>query len=206
MGYERHHMINCKKIFLLFLTLSTLLRAEFVILDQGYTVISGPIADTMITYSDIFEKAGLDGKLIPLDMQINMEIIRQEAIVDKMPLDDTAADKYIANIQKVHNLSNEDLDNLAAECNRTLPEVKQLLSAQHTYEFVLWHKYKSHLVPTDQQVEDYCKEHPEIEAGYCVIQVAFVDYTQENEQEVRDKIDEIISGKIEESSIMSWSD
>ena len=199
-------MIDYKKIFLQFLTLSASLQAEFMILDQGHTVISGPVADTMITYCDIFEKTSLEGKLIPLEQQVNMEIIRQEVIVDKMPLDDTAADKYIANIQKVHNLSTEDLEDLANQCNRTLPEVKQLLGSQYTYDFFLYHKFRAHLVPTDQAVEEYCKEHPEIEAGYCSIQVAFAEYTPDSKKEVRSIIDDVISGKVKDSSIISWSD
>jgi len=199
-------MINHKKIFIMFLTLSARMQTEFVILDQGHTVISGPVADTMITHCDVFEKLSLEGKIVPLDHQINMEIIRQDVIVDKMPLDDTAADKYIANIQKVHNLSTDDLENLADQCHRTLTEVKQQLSLQYTYDFFLYHKFRAHLVPTDQDVEKYCEEHPETETGYCTIQVAFVDYTQETKAEVREKIDTMIANKVQDSSLLSWSD
>ena len=188
------------------ITLSAFMQAEFVILDQGHTVISGPVADTMITHCDVYEKLSLEGKSIPLDHQINMEIIRQDVIVDKMPLDDTAADKYIENIKKVHNLSTEDLEDLADQCHRTFLEVKQLLGSQYTYDFFLYHKFRSHLVPTDQQVEEYCKAHPEIESGYCAIQVAFVEYTEANKVEVKAKIDEMIASKNEDSSMISWSD
>jgi len=197
-------MIDYKTI--LFLALPVFIQAEFMILDQGHTIVSGPVGDTMITHCDIFEKTSLEGKLIPLEQQINMEIIRQEVIADKMPLDDTAADKYIANIQKMHNLTTEDMEDLALQCNRTLPEVKQLLNAQYTYDFFLYHKFRAHLVPTDQAVEEYCKEHPEIEPGYCVIQVAFADYAKDTKQRIRDTIDEIVSGKIEDTSVITWSD
>lgn len=199
-------MLHNKKIFTIFLTLSAFVQAEFMILDQGHTVISGPVADVMITHCDVFQKLSLEGKIIPLDHIINRLIIEQEVKVDKMPLDDSAADKYIANIQKVHNLSTEDLENLADQCNKTLLEVKQELSSQYTYDFFLYHKFRAHLVPTDQAVEEYCKEHPETESGYCTIQVAFVEYTKEKKAEVKAKIDAMIADKIVDNSMVSWSD
>lgn len=199
-------MLNYKKIFIIFLTLPAIMRAEFMILDQGHTVISGPVSDTMITHCDIFYKTGLDGKLISVDEQINREIIRQVVIDEKMPLDDTAADKYIANIQKAHNLSIEDLENLAEQCHRTLAEVKQVLSSQYSYDFFLYHKFRAHLVPTDQAIEEYCQLYPEVQPGYCTILVAFVDYVVDNKKEVADKINDLIAGNIQDTSIVSWSD
>ena len=198
-------MINYKKTFLLFLTLSASLQADFLLFDQGHAVVSGPVRDTMITHCDIYEKRNLDGSSSTLDEIINREIIQQTVINEKMPIDDSAPDKYIANIQKVHNLSNEDLEDLAEQCGITLVELKQLLGAQYTYDFFLYHKFRAHLVPTDQQVEEYCKEHPEIEAGYCTIQVAFAEYTTENKADVSAKIDDVISGKVADSFV-SWSD
>ena len=199
-------MVDYKKTLMILLTLPALLQAKFELFDLGHTVVSGPVGDVMITYCDVHEKTSLDGKLIPVDDQINMIIIEQEVKESKMPIDDTAPDKYIANIQKDHNLTDEDLADLAAQCGRTLPEVKQLLGSQYMRDFFLYHKFRSHLVPTDQAVEEYCNEHPEIEPGYCVIQVAFVDYTGTNKDEVRTKIDDSISGKIKDSSLISWSD
>ncbi|MBV8660926.1 MAG: hypothetical protein JO129_02165 [Candidatus Dependentiae bacterium] len=203
-------MFDCKKIsllrkFLFFITLSATMQAEFMLLDQGAFVVSGPVGNTMITYSDVFDKLNLDGTLLPLDHQIKMEIIRQEVISDKMPLDDTAADKYLANIQKANNLSIDDLEELASQCHRTFSELKQLLTLQYTYDFFLYHKFRAHLVPSDQDVENYCNENPEVEAGYCIIQVAFVEFKADNKEEVHEKIDAIVAGTISDNSI-EWSD
>ena len=198
-------MLDYKKIILFFLTLPAISRAEFMLLDQGIMVISGPVANTIITHSDVFDKLNLDGTPISLEHQIKMEIIRQEVIADKMPMDETAADKYLANIQKTNNLSLDDLEELAGQCRRTFFELKQLLTLQYTYDFFLYHKFRAHLVPSDQDVVDYCDEHPDIEPGHCVIQVAFVDFSTDNKQEVTDKLQGIIAGSISDSSI-EWSD
>lgn len=199
-------MVDYKKIFIIFLTLSASSQAEFQLFDQGHTVISGPVGDVMITYCDVYEKRNLDGRLIPLKDQIALIIIAQEVQLEKMPVDDSATEKYIANIKKDHNLTDDDLEDLAVQCGRTLAEVKQLLSSQYMRDFFLYHKFRSHLVPTDQQVEEYCKEHPEIESGYCSIQVAFVDYTPDHKDEVLQIINDVMSGTVKDSSIVSWSD
>ena len=189
-------MLDYKKIILFFLTLPAISRAEFMLLDQGIMVISGPVANTIITHSDVFDKLNLDGTPISLEHQIKMEIIRQEVIADKMPMDETAADKYLANIQKTNNLSLDDLEELAGQCRRTFFELKQLLTLQYTYDFFLYHKFRAHLVPSDQDVIDYCNEHPDVEPGHCVIQVAFVDFTEDNKEQVADKLQGIIVGSV----------
>jgi len=198
-------MIDYKKIIIFFITLSAPLRAEFMLLDQGVTVVSGPVANTIITHSDVYDKLNLDGSMISLDHQIKNEIIRQEVLESNMPIDENIADKHLANIQKINNLSHDDLERLAGECYRTFLELKQLLNLQYIYDFFLYHKFRAHLVPTDQDVQDYCDENPEIEPGYCLIEVAFVDFDQDNKKEVKDKLDGIIAGAISDHAI-SWSD
>ncbi|MGZ6255300.1 MAG: hypothetical protein ACXWL5_04890 [Candidatus Chromulinivorax sp.] len=185
----------------IFITLFTSLWAEFEIFDQGVVV----VGNTMITYTDVHDKLDLDGTKIPLDRQIKMEIINQQIIADKMPLDATAADKYLANIQKMNNMTLEDLDDLAMQCHRTFPELKQLLHLRYAYDFFLYHKFRAHLVPSDQDVQDYCDENPLVEPGYCTIQVAFVDFTSENKEQVLEKVQGIIAGKVSVTAV-DWSD
>lgn len=198
-------MLDYKKIAVFFLTLPAFLQAEFMLLDQGIVVVSGPVGNTMITHTDVADKLNMDGTPIPLQHLMKMEIIRQEVIADKMPIDDTAADKYLANIQKTNNLSLDDLEELAGQCKRTFAELKQLLSLQYTYDFFLYHKFRAHLVPSDQDVEEFCANNPDIEPGHCVIEVAFVEFTPVNKDEVAEKISAIMAGSIADTSI-EWSD
>lgn len=198
-------MIDRKKIVLLFFALPGFIQAEFMLLDQGVVVVSGPAANTMITHTDVFNKLNMDGTKIPLSHQIKMEVIRQQVAADKMPIDETAADKYLASIQKANNLTLDDLEALAGECYRTFFELKHLLGLQYTYDFFLYHKFRAHLVPSDQDVEDFCKENPEVEPGHCVIQVAFVDFTTANKEDVLDKLQAVVADNISDSSI-EWSD
>lgn len=198
-------MIDRKKIVTLLFSLPVFIQAEFMLLDQGVVVVSGPIANTMITHTDVFNKLNTDGSKIPLPHQIKLEVIRQQVAAEKMPIDETAADKYLASIQKTNNLSLDDLENLAGECYRTFFELKQLLGLQYTYDFFLYHKFRAHLVPSDQDVEDYCHENPEIQSAHCAIQVAFVDFSLSNKTEVLEKLTAIIAGTISDTTI-EWSD
>ena len=59
-----------------------------------------------------------------------MEVVRQEVVADKMPVDETAADKYLASVQKNNNMSLEDIEDLAQQLGRSLFELKQLLTLQ----------------------------------------------------------------------------
>jgi hypothetical protein len=191
--------------FLFFITLSAFVQAEFMLLDQGVMVISGPVANTMITHSDVFEKLNLDGTPIPLERLVKMEVIQQEVIDTKMPYDETAAEKYLASIQKNNNLSLDDLEDLAGQCRRTLTELKQLLTLQYVYDFFLYQKFRAHLVPSDQDVQDYCDQNPDVQPGHCIIQVAFVDFSTTNKSQVADKIAGIVAGTINDETL-SWSD
>ncbi len=187
------------------LTLSVAsLQAEFKLLDQGAVVIIGNAGNTMITMSDVDEKLNLDGSKIPLQQQIKMEVVRQEVVANKMPIDENTSEKYLDNVRKVNNLTVEDLDNLALQCYRTLSEVKHLLNLQYVYDYFLYHKFRSHLVPTDQEVEEYHKKNPEVQPGYCVVEIAFVSF-EDDKKEVREKIDNLIAGVISDD-IVSWSD
>lgn len=199
-------MVDYKKIFILFLTLPAYMQAEFMLFDHGHTVVSGPVADVMITHCDVYEKRSLDGKHVSLKDRIDMIIIEQEIKESKMPIDETAPEKYIANIKKEHNLTDEDLEELAGQCGCTLLEVKQLLGAQYMRDFLLWHKFRAHLVPTDQAIEEYCNEHPEVEPGFCSILVAFVDYTDDTKEEIHTIIDDVVAAKIDTNDLISWSD
>lgn len=199
-------MVDYKKICTVsLLTLFATTQAEFTLFDQGVVVISGPVANTMVTHSDVFEKTDLYGVKMLLKKLIEYEVIRQEVMDTKMPYDESATEKYIANIQKVNNLSLSDLEDLAAQSGRTLYELKQLLTSQYLYDFFLYHKFRTHLVPTDQDVQDYFDNNPDVQPGHCVIQVAFVDFDDNNKNQVSAKIDGILAGKISDESI-SWSD
>jgi len=197
-------MIKLQKLLLFLITLPASLQAEFLLLDQGLKVISGPVGNTIITHSDVYQKLSLDGKVISLQDQIETEVIRQQVVADKMPLDDTAADKYLDNVQKTNNLTVEDLEELANQCYRTFAELKQQLSLNYIRDFFLHHKFRSHLVPTDQEVEEYCVSNPEIEPGYCVMQVSQIPFGADKKA-VSEKVKGIQSGLIDRTTI-SWSD
>lgn len=188
-------MIMIRKIGFILGLLPVFMQAAPQLLDQGVVLVSGPVANTVITHSDLHDKRSLDGTLIPQEQQVKMEVIRQKVIEEKMPVDDTAAEKYLANMKKNHDLSFEAIVEIAAELGRTVVELKELLNMQYLYDFFLHHKFRAHLVPTDEQIEEYCEKYPQYEAGWYKIVIASVDFNEENKQEVRKNIADITSGK-----------
>lgn len=183
------------KIILGLLALPVFIQAEPILIDQGLVVVSGPVANTMITHSDVYDKRNLENSVIPLEQQIKMEAIRQQTIVDKMPIDDTAADKYLARLRKSNDLSEADLEEIATSLGRTMEELHALLDIQYMYDFFLHHKFRVRLVPTDQEVEEYCQSNPEYESGWFTITTASLPYSQEDEKAVAKQVERLSLGK-----------
>lgn len=193
-----------RKIGFILGLLPVFVQAAPRLLDQGEVLVSGPVANTVITHSDLHEKRNLDGSLVSEDQQVKIEVIRQKVIEDKMPVDDTAADKYLANMKKSHDLDDEAITELAADLGRTVSELKELLNLQYMYDFFLHHKFKVHFVPTDEEVEAYCKKNPEYAPGWYKVVVAIVDFDKENQQEIRAKIDKVAQGESTDLKL-KWS-
>lgn len=170
-------------------------QAELCLIDQGAVVVCGPEQNTVIVDTDSTWKRGLDGRPSALQQQIQQDIIAQQVIADKVPMDPTAADKYVESMKKQNNFTDKDLIELFESVGRTFNEGIKLLSDQYTYEVFMHHKFKSQLVPTEDEIMSYYKTHPEHVDGFAQIQVAYVDFTDETKESIKKNLDKIVTGK-----------
>lgn len=181
-------------------------QAELALIDQGAVVVCGPERNTVIVDTDSTWKRGLDGRPAGLQQQIQQDIIAQQVVADKVPLDPTAADKYVETMKKQNNFTDNDLVELFDSVGRTFSEGIQLLSDQYTYESFMHFKFKSQLVPTEDEIASYYKAHPQHVDGYAQIQVAYVDFADDTKEATKKKVDKVIAGKKLKEFTVEFSD
>lgn len=172
---------------------SELLSGGLVLLDQIECVVCGPESNTPIVDTYLTWKRDLNGKFESMQKQIQNEIVRQQVVSEKMPLDESASDKYINGMKTQNNLSEADLVEMFSDVGRTALEGKQFLADQYLQEFFMHYKFKSNLVATDNEIEDYFNENPEFVDGWFDLQVAEVSYSNSSRNEVKALIENYIA-------------
>lgn len=177
---------------------------KLYLVDKIECVVCGPERNTPLTNSDETSKRNMDGKLIPMSQQIQSEIVGQQIIADKIPVDPTAADKYIDTLKKQNNLTDTDLADLFEQIGRTFMEGLALLSQQYYHEMFMHYKFKSQQIVTDDVIQEYYDEHPSFTEGQVDIQVAYVDFDDDSKDGLKKEIDAFIQGK-DSSLPIDWS-
>lgn len=182
------------------------IQADLVLIDKIECVVCGPEKNTPFTNTGITWKRGLDNKFVPLEQQIQREIVSQQLVAEKIPVDPTAVEKYIEGIKKQNNFSETDLDAWFGDVGRTLQEGLDVLAEQYNNEYFLHYKFKSQLVPTDDEVKEYFEENPDFVEGSYDVRAARVDFDQKDHDQVKKEVEKIIENPAEESADVAWSD
>ena len=187
------------------LTLPVFVQAELILLDKVNCVVCGPERNTPFTDTDFTWKRNLDGQFMDSAQQIQRDIISQQIVADKIPLDPTAADKYVETLKRQNNLSDSELTELFSQVGRTYQEGLSLLNGQYTQEMFMHHKFKSQLIITDDDVKAFCEQYPEYEVGWYEVQFAIVNFTDENKDTLKKSLDELMKDHTKEVKEVSWS-
>jgi len=210
-------MINTKKAVRSFLRLDlsiailamiiTLpeIRAELYQVDKIQCVVCGPIKNTPLTETDESHKRDMNGQPVPLSQQIQNDIVSQQIVADKVPVDPSAADKYVETLKKQNNLTDTDLAEMFEQIGRTYVEGLSLLNEQYCNEMFMHHKFKSQQVATDEDVLKYYEEHPVYTDGKAEIQVAYVDFDDNTKVKMQKAVDKIVKGQKPTSLTVQWS-
>jgi len=189
-----------------FAVLPGFIQADLILLDKIECVVCGPEKNSPFTNSDITWKRSLDNKFVPLEQQIQKEIVCQQLVADKTPMDPTAVEKYIEGIKKQNNFSESDLDALFSEVGRTMQEGLDLLASQYNNEYFLHYKFKSQLVPTDDEVRTYFDDNPDFIEGYFDVRATRVDFNREDYDQVKKEVAKIIENPEKEAADVAWSE
>lgn len=182
------------------------IQADLFLVDKIECVVCGPEKNSPFTNTDITWKRGLDNKFVPLEQQIQREIVNQQIVADKIPMDPTAVEKYIEGIKKQNNFSESDLDAWFAEVGKTMQEGMDALAEQYHNEYFLHYKFKSQLVPTDDEVREYFEENPDFIEGYYDVRAARVDFDLKDYDEVKKDIEMIIANPEVQDADIAWSE
>lgn len=193
-------------ISIMVLTTLPEVRAELFLVDRIDCVVCGPERNTPIVDTEITHKSDLNGQKLPVQQLIQQEIIGQQIISEKLPLDSTAADKYVESLKKQNNFTDSDLAELFEGIGRTFAEGLALLNDQYQHEMFVHHKFKSQVVATDDAIKEYHEAHPAYIDGWCNIQLAYTDFNDSNKEEIKKQISALIeSDKTEQGSSIEWS-
>ncbi|HSW76156.1 MAG TPA: hypothetical protein VLG50_03885 [Candidatus Saccharimonadales bacterium] len=188
------------------IVLPDIVQAELILLDRIDCVVCGPERNTAFVDTDSSWKRDLNGKFIELSKQIQQEIVNQQVISEKMPMDPSAAQKYIEGLKTQHNLTDADLVAMFAEVGRLAPEGLALLHDQYVQEFFAHYKFKSQLVATDDEINEYYNEFPEFIEGWVELQVAQIPYEASSREKVKKDLETFISTDKSQDLTPNWSD
>lgn len=152
---------------------SQLDTTNFILIDQIEAVVYGQEDVEIITKSDI-DRPSLGGGFRTKDEIIFEREVLLDAKKHNIPQDDEAVDAYLAQIQREHNLSEEELENIFTSSGYTLEEGRDQLQMMQTINTMLDVKIRSNLIVPRRDVEEYYKNHPTVIEATYILQRAVV--------------------------------
>lgn len=192
-----------KRFLSLILLVSTAVFARHKV-DGIKAIIYGESETIIITDSEI-ARPGLDGQMKTLDDLILESLIYLDAKrMGAMP-DQEAMQRHWEAIKKQHNLSEDDMRNVAAQSGYTLPEAKLQLGRMSAINQMLELKVKSGLFVTKQEVERYYQAHPEVEQAEYEIVRTVVPFSAMQAKEALQQHLSALAKVSQEDELMRWS-
>lgn len=181
--------------------------SPLILIDEIDCVICGPaynkpLTDTDLTWKRIpFEN---DTKFIPLQKQIQTDIIMQQVASEKMPLDPSAIEKQIETIKKQLKINDAQLEEYFEQVGRTMAEGLEWVASQYTSEFFTHYKFKSQLVPTDDEIIAYYEDNPDFFDGWYEIKIARIPYEQDERDDIKNRIAKAIEDNTDADGLIFW--
>jgi hypothetical protein len=170
-----------RRIIFLSLILSSILIAEdvadkdesnLILIDQIEVIVYGPDVE-IITKSDLDRPALGGGFKDKAELVFEREVLL-DAKKHHLPQDEEAIDAYLAQIQREHNLSQEELEQIFTSSGYTVEEGREQLQMMQTINTMLDIKIRSNLIIPRREVEQYYASHPTVIEATYTLQRAFV--------------------------------
>lgn len=183
------------RMVLLFLIASSILVAEdvevfdtsnLVLIDQIEVVVYGQDVE-IITKSDI-DRPALGGGFRTKEEIIFEREVLLDAKKHHLPQDEESIDAYLAQIQREHNLSASDLEQIFTSSGYTIEEGRQQLQMMQTINTMLDIKIRSNLIVPRRDVEEYYKNNPTIIEATYTLERAFVPQSKKMSADKQYKI------------------
>jgi hypothetical protein len=173
------------------------------VIDRIEALVFGPEDVDIITLSDV-ERPSIDGA--PRDIKLE-KLMYQDAKKYRIIPDEGAIDKYLASVQKQHNLTLDQLKEVFRNAGYSYEEGREQFGVMYTVNSMLDFKIRSRLIVSERDVEAYCTAHPEYEEAAVQISRAFIPFTDKKEKDtLREKVQAFaVDGKSKKLSV-TWED
>lgn len=161
--------------------------SNLILLDQIEVVIYGQEDVEIITKSDI-DRPSLGGGFRTKDEIVFEREVLLDAKKHHLPQDDEAIDAYLTQIQREHNLSEKDVENIFTSAGYTIEEGRQQLQVMQTVNTMLDVKIRSNLIVPRKDVEEYYKNNPTIIEATYTLQRAFVPQSKKMSSDAQQNV------------------
>lgn len=171
----KKHVIVLSVIFFSFIMAQeneTIDESNLILVDQIEVIVFGADVE-IITKSDI-DRPSLGGGFRSKEEIVFEREVFLDAKKHHLPQDDEAVDAYLAQIQREHNLSPEELEQIFTASGYTIEEGREQLQMMQTINTMLDIKIRSNLIIPRKDVEEYYKNNPEIIEATYTLERAFV--------------------------------
>lgn len=163
------------------------LPADTFLIDTIQAVVFASEGTEIITMSDV-ERPNLSGSPHTCDDIIFERLVFLDAKKHRIMPDEDALDAYLAAIQREHNLSPDELDDIFISAGYTgRDEGRKQLQIMQTIDAMLGFKIRSNLIVPRREVEKYYNVHPEIVEALYVLERAFIPFSSTKSKEQQRK-------------------
>jgi hypothetical protein len=148
-------------------------------LDEIICTIYGPERTRIICRSDL-NRLSMDGTFARLNDTERLlkliidELLYQDALKYKIPIDESVIDNYIAGMQQQHGLTIDDVQSIFKASGFTMEEGREQLRIMYASSTMIELKVKQNLVIPEEEVIAYYNAHPETEEAAYKIESIFV--------------------------------
>lgn len=170
------------------------------IVDEIVVTVYGPERTRVICKSEL-ERLSIDGRQRTLEDLVFEELLYQETLRYKIPMDDEVVDKYIASLQREHNVTLDDVKQIFKNSGYSFEEGREQLRLMYAANSMLEHKVASRLIVPRDDILKYYNEHPLHKEAKFQIEIAFIPFEADIAFEKQQKD---LSDKIKRGSIASF--
>lgn len=185
-------------------TLAKALEPGQFVLDEIMVTTYGPERTRVICKSEV-ERLSIDGRQRSLEDVVFEELLFQETIRFKVPMDDSVIDKYISSLRKEHNMTLDDIKGIFKNSGYSYEEGREQLRLMYAGNAMLEHKVASRLIVPRDDIIKFYNDNPQTKEAKYLIEIAFVPF---NKDDTLTKQQTALSDKVKKgaTSQLDWGD
>jgi hypothetical protein len=161
--------------------------SNLILLDQIEVVVYGQEDVEIITKSDVDRPSLGGGFRTKEDIVFEREVLL-DAKKHHIPQDEEAIDAYLTQMQREHNLSEKELEEIFTGSGYTVQEGREQLQTMQMVNTMLDVKIRSNLIVPRRDVEEYYRNNPTIIEATYTLERAFVPQSKKMSPNAQRKV------------------